>query len=191
MSKTKLTILNENKWVDTYMIYSFINRLVTPFTETDAFKLGIIDENGNVLKKTRTSSNEKAAYTLFDRLIFNLKKLIEKLPFGKRLLASYAAALFLLKENKFELNELDDNEFESQFFLFLEQANSCLQTQLTIGMLSEEIAANNVGQGEIAGTGHDGELPAKNAFPKKKDKKGKFKSFLLKRKEKKEKEEKL
>jgi hypothetical protein len=34
----------------------------------------------------------------FDRLVFNLKRLLEKVPFGKSQIASYAAALLLLRE---------------------------------------------------------------------------------------------
>ena len=34
-----------------YFVYSFIKRLATPFKSTKAFELGIIDENGKVLKK--------------------------------------------------------------------------------------------------------------------------------------------
>ena len=36
--------------------------------------------------------------TYIDRLVFNLKRILEKVPFGKSQIASYAAALFLLKE---------------------------------------------------------------------------------------------
>ena len=36
-----------------YFVYSFIKRLATPFKSTKAFELGIIDENGKVLKKRR------------------------------------------------------------------------------------------------------------------------------------------
>ena len=34
-----------------YFVYQFIKKLVVPFNQTDAFKLGIIDEKGKVLKK--------------------------------------------------------------------------------------------------------------------------------------------
>ena len=74
----------------------FLKLLVTPFNKTKAFELGIIDEKGKVLKKgkDRTTPEEKAAFTIFHRLVFNLKKLI---PLGK--VGSFAAALFLIKEH--------------------------------------------------------------------------------------------
>ena len=33
--------------IDLFVTYRFIKLLVTPFKDTDAYKLGIIDENGN------------------------------------------------------------------------------------------------------------------------------------------------
>jgi len=77
----------------------FLKLLVTPFEETQAYKLGLIDKNGKRDKSVKVSSPEqRAAYTSFHRLVFNLKKLLEKAPGGRSVLASYAAALFLLKE---------------------------------------------------------------------------------------------
>ena len=100
-----------------YFVYQFIKKLVTPFEKTDAFKLGIIDKNGKILKKRRDleGSKEKEAYTLSDTLIWNIKKLIGKVPGGKSRIASYAAALFLIKEQTGEY-KIDDEEIELQFF---------------------------------------------------------------------------
>jgi len=85
---------------DTFYTYRFIKLLTTPWEDTEAYEHGIVDEDGKVLRKARTlrSSEEKDAYTLFHRLAFNVRRLIEKLPLGRRRLASYAAALFLLRE---------------------------------------------------------------------------------------------
>lgn len=82
---------------DVYYTYRFIRTLVTPWEELDAYKLGLIDGNGKNLKKPSTSE-EKDSYTVFFRLVFNIKRILEKLPFGKSRISSYAAALFLLKE---------------------------------------------------------------------------------------------
>lgn len=90
---------------DLYYSFRFVKMLTTPFEDTDAYKLGIIDENGKRIKTKKVStSEEKSAFTTFHRLVFNVKKLLEKLPGGQSRLASYAAALFLLKE-KFELSD--------------------------------------------------------------------------------------
>jgi hypothetical protein len=40
--------------IDLLIAYRVIKLLVTPFEKTDAFKQGIIDKDGNVLKKYRT-----------------------------------------------------------------------------------------------------------------------------------------
>ena len=79
-----------------YFIYKFIRILTTPFASTDAFKLGIIDEKGKVLKKHSKlkTEEEKEAYTIMHRLVWKMKRLMEKIPFGKSRLASYAAALW-------------------------------------------------------------------------------------------------
>ena len=85
-----------------YFLFSFLKRLVTKFEKTDAYKLGIIDKNGKVLIKKRdfTTIEQRNAYTMMDTLIFNLKKLLGKIPFGKTTIATYAAALLLLREEK-------------------------------------------------------------------------------------------
>lgn len=85
---------------DTYYTFRFLKTLTTKWVDMEAYKRGIIDENGKILKKgNQLDAEDKTHYTLFHRLVFNVKRLLEKLPFGKSKLASYAAALFLLKEN--------------------------------------------------------------------------------------------
>ena len=105
-----------------YFLYSFLKRLVTKFEKTDAYKLGIIDKNGKVLIKKRdfTTIEQKNAYTMMDTLIFNLKKLLGKLPFGKTTLASYAAALLLLREEKNLKLMTDEKELEKEFLILYE-----------------------------------------------------------------------
>ena len=38
---------------DYYLVYRFIKALVTPFKKTKAYRLGIIDDKGNILKKMK------------------------------------------------------------------------------------------------------------------------------------------
>ena len=85
---------------DTFVTYRIIYTLVTPWKDQAAFEHGIIDNKGKLLKKTSQlkTKDEKEAFTLFHRLIFNLKRLIQKLPGGSSKLASYTAGLFLIKE---------------------------------------------------------------------------------------------
>lgn len=84
--------------VDIYYTFRFLRQLVTPWNETKAFQLGLIDADGKKLKNAVTPE-EKDAYTLFFRLVYNIKRLLNKVPLGKTKLASYLAALWLIKEN--------------------------------------------------------------------------------------------
>lgn len=85
---------------DLVYTFRFLKLLVTKFEDTDAYKLGIIDEKGKRIKSKKVeSSAEKAAYTTFHKLVFNVKKLMAKAPGGSSKIASYAAALFLIKEH--------------------------------------------------------------------------------------------
>ena len=89
-----------NRLVDLYMAYKFIRLLVTKWENLDAFTFGIIDKDGKRIKtKKIKTSQEKASYGPFTRLVLNLKRLLNKIPFGKTKLASFATALFLLKEH--------------------------------------------------------------------------------------------
>jgi hypothetical protein len=85
--------------VDLFITYKFLRLLVTKWSDTDAFDEGVIDNKGKLLIKVKDqSSAQKKVYTVFHRLVFNIKRLMEKIPFGKSRIASYAAALYLLKE---------------------------------------------------------------------------------------------
>ena len=71
--------------IDTYIVYKIISILVKDWDEQDAYKLGIIDNKGKVLKKAKEldTSKEKAAYTVLVRFVFNLKRLLNKVPGGR------------------------------------------------------------------------------------------------------------
>jgi hypothetical protein len=86
--------------VDNLIAYKVLKMLVTNFTDTEAFKLGIIDAKGKNLRKANTlkTSEEKDAYTFLNRLVFNMKKIINKLPGGENKTKSLVAALWLVKE---------------------------------------------------------------------------------------------
>lgn len=137
--------------VDLILIYQFLKRLTTPFDKTEAFKLGLIDKNGKRIRSPETSEEEKA-YGYFDRLVFNIKKLIEQLPGGKSRLASYAAALFLIRESQSPRETYTDKELVEG----LEKAMDDLEKDLgkSYTDLIEEVPANATGAA-VAGTGDD------------------------------------
>ena len=88
------------KIINAFVAYEFIKLLSRPFNKTKAYELGIIDDKGNVLRKRRElkTDKEKKAYTVFHTLVWNIKKLLAKVGVGKSTLASFAAALYLIKE---------------------------------------------------------------------------------------------
>lgn len=87
--------------IDNLIAFRILYMLVTSFDKTDAFKLGIIDADGNPLKKIKDlkTSEEKGAYDMLDRLVFSLKRLLAKIPGGSSKIASLAAAYWLVKES--------------------------------------------------------------------------------------------
>ena len=95
--------------IDLLITYRVIKMLVTPFEKTDAYKYGIIDKNGKVLRKnkTLTDAKEKDSYTILHRFVFNLKRLINLIPGGKSKLGTYAAALGLLLKEEKEINAVE------------------------------------------------------------------------------------
>jgi len=110
------------KIVDTLIVFRILKLLTTPWENQAAYKFGFIDKEGKRIKtKPRednpnlfvpndpSTSEEKSSMTLLHRLVFNLKRLINKVPFGKTAFASYAVALALLKEEaKIDANQMEE-----------------------------------------------------------------------------------
>jgi hypothetical protein len=135
--------------VDIYLVYQFIRRLATPFKEWKAYEYGIIDERGNILKKRRElrTVKERKAWGKFDLLVLKLKRLLEKIPGGKTRLASYAAALWLIKEGQEKnSNMLTEENLENQLFEYIKYVQENYD-------IEEDAPTVNVGGGHIAGVG--------------------------------------
>lgn len=173
--------------VDLFLVYQFIKRLSTPFKEWDAYNLGIIDEKGTQLIKRKdfTKRDQKDAFGIFDIMIMKLKRLLEKIPGGKSRIGSYAAALYLIKEQQsiekggIELAEsFDEVTLEESLKQYIE--NVKFQTmdidQLFENLFDEDAPANVTGAG-VAGTGSD-TIVVSPAAAKKYKKKNKIKQSL-------------
>ena len=114
--------------IDLFVAYRFIRILTTPFEKTDAFKLGIIDDKGNRIKKENsskpavelTTSELKNSYTILHKLVFNIKKIFLKVPGIKTKVGTYAAALFLLKDT-FKENFENPRFIEKTFLEYLKE----------------------------------------------------------------------
>ena len=114
--------------VDTLIVFRMLKMLVTPFKKHKAYQFGFIDQNGKRIKTKMVdgkevknnpeSKMEKSSFTLLHRLVFNLKRIIEKVPFGKTAFASYAVALLLLKEHA-NLSDEQGEELYEKFYRLL------------------------------------------------------------------------
>ena len=133
--------------IDLFVTYRFLKLLTTPFEKTEAYKLGIIDENGNRImqkgiKKPQVplvTSQEKNAYTILHKLVFNIKKIFAKVPGLRTKVGTYAAALFLLKDT-FKESVNDPDMFEKEFMKYLKENDIEFDNSI-----SEEV----IGFGEI------------------------------------------
>jgi len=144
------------RFVDAIITYRILRMLTTAFTDTDAYRLGIIDAHGAVIKKEQdlATEEERESYTLLHRMVFKLKRIIEKVPFENKRFLSFAAAIALVKENA----EYDEDILEEIFYMTMEQdeTKSLAEELESDTMLSfKEYVAEEmgVGGGAIAGIG--------------------------------------
>lgn len=156
--------------IDTAITYRILRILTTPWKKQKAYAYGIIDAHGNPLRKySELTQEEKNCYTILFRLVFRLKRIIEKVPAGNKQFLSYAAALALLKEcaelehepidlermffEVCEMEELDTKLVEA--FLNDElPMKSLMQFREDAGVVAGGVAANSTGPA-VAGTGDD------------------------------------
>ena len=88
-----------NPVVDNVIALRLLTILCTPFTEFPAYKAGIIDSKGKyIIPKSERTSQQNKSLTYLDRLMINLKKIINKLPGGENRLKNIVAAMVLIKE---------------------------------------------------------------------------------------------
>lgn len=130
--------------IDNVSVYMILRKLVTPFIQMPAFHTGVIDENGNFLVSRQEMTQQQAvSCSLLDVMVINLKKLLGKLPGGRTQLASFAAALFLLRQNKIVTEQ---NIIDILFTLEEDYKQS-------LNQLLEDAPAMSVSGGHIAGIG--------------------------------------
>ena len=132
-----------SRGIDFLITYRVTKLLVTPFEKQEAYKLGIIDKDGNRILIPGTNKPtsldkiaEKNAYTVLHKLVFNIKKLFGKVPGLRTKLGTYAAALFLLKDTFKE--DVDPQMWEKEFMKYLKENNYELDDTI-----SEEVELEN------------------------------------------------
>ena len=125
--------------VDTVIVFRILKMMTRKWNEMDAHKFGLIDDNGKRIKtKKPKTSEEKNSFTLLHRLVFNLKRVLELLPFGRTRLASYAASLALLKEHF----NIDGESLERHFYQYLKE------NDLVLDLLEGHDNMNNLQKGK-------------------------------------------
>ena len=138
--------------IDLFVTYRFLKLLTTPFEKQDAFKLGIIDADGNRIKQPKSTrpavelstAELKNSYTILHKLVFNIKKIFAKVPGLRTKVGTYAAALFLLKDT-FKESVDDPDVFEKEFMKYLKEQGVELDNEI-----SEEV----IGFGEVLPKGN-------------------------------------
>ena len=133
--------------IDLFVTYRFLKLLTTPFNKTDAYKFGIIDDKGNRIKEEGSTlpkvklatSQLQNSYTILHKLVFNIKKIFEKVPGLRTKVGTYAAALFLLKDT-FKESVDDQHMFEKEFMKYLKENNI---------EFDDEISEQVIGFGEL------------------------------------------
>lgn len=134
--------------VDNLIAFRILNLLVTPFKESSAFKMGIIDENGEILKYPKTGE-EKDSYSYLHRLVFKLKGMLSKLPGGDSKLKNIVAAWYLIKESYNNgFSEIDEERLGNLIDL-----NIVLKKEILD--FFEEVPVNHSGEGVSTDTSID------------------------------------
>ena len=90
-----------SQYTDSLYALRFLRLLTTKWENMNAYKKGIIDDTGNqILKSKDIPKEDKKYYNIFHRLVFNIKRLLQKTPIvGKSILTNYAAGLLMLREH--------------------------------------------------------------------------------------------
>lgn len=137
--------------IDNLIAYRVLSMLVKPFEETDAYKMGIIDATGKNLIKSRdfTTSEQKDAYSYLHRLVFNLKKILNRLPGGESSLKNLVASFFLVKESYAARITTIDEQRLTSIIKLLDDGVILAEEYLVVNdfMLMEDGVANVTGAG--------------------------------------------
>lgn len=136
--------------VDLYVLYRIIKDIGTPFEDTDAYKLGLLDKKGKKLKSA-SSREEKKAIGYYDRFVFNIKRALAKVGLDNKI-GTAAGALFLIRESQsgkeYSVEDIIDGINEE--VQYLNEATMKSYSEY----FSEDAPAMSTGPA-VAGTGDD------------------------------------
>ena len=126
-----------SRFVDNVLAYRILSMLVKNFKDTQAYKLGLIDDKGKNLKKPETSA-EKDAYTYLHKLVFNMKKIVNRLPGGESKLKSIVTALFLIKEY-YESGNRTTSLMEDRYKSLIDMDISLIEEEILVEKYMKDI----------------------------------------------------
>ena len=139
MGNAAENLITEGAAIDLFVAYRFLRILTTPWEDQPAYKLGIIDKDGKLLRKRKelTTQEERDAFTLLHRLIFNLKRILHKIPGVRTKIGTYATALYLLKQHF--VNKVEDEDMVEKAFTTWLIDNGYITKEEIIEELQEEV----------------------------------------------------
>ena len=180
------------KFVDSIIAYRILKMLVTPFKDTDAYKRGIIDDKGKELRKMRelNTVEDRDAYTILHRLVYRIKRIIERVPIENKKLVSYAAALALIREQLDREEEYPDIELrfnvklDEELEREMEQVNNFLNEKklFTFKQFTEEVPAMNTAA-TPSGTSPQGDININTTIAVRKKKSNVYAPMLRRKKD--------
>ena len=145
------------KSIDNLIAFRILYMLITPFEKSEAYKLGIVDKNGNQLKKIRDlkTADEKDAYNYLTKLVFKIKRIIAKVPGGSNQFASLVAAYWLVKESYSTQCSINEEEY-IRVLSSLERGLTLVEEELEIeefvSMMEDGAGGGAAAAGGIANT---------------------------------------
>lgn len=150
--------------VDTLVAMRLLRLFSTPFEQTPAYQMGIIDNKGNKIKDPQTAE-ERDSYTFLDRMGFKIRRaLTTSSNASARRLLVFASAIAMIREQN-DLDDMSDDDFQVLIDMYSQDENVINEARiLETGnipfkyfMMGEEVAnvAGPMVGGKIAGLGTD------------------------------------
>jgi len=155
--------------VDYVYAFRVVKILFQDWKETDAFKLGLIDENGKKIRSPSTLE-ERGAYNPFISLVFNIKRLLNKVPGGKTKIAAIATSYLLLRESIPVKKEVLDEALDAYFKdinLMTEEGVAVTTAAITNGSYDKPLMKGVIKRKPVVAVGEDGKPVEKKPETKK------------------------
>jgi hypothetical protein len=149
-----------SKFIDSMIAIRIVKLLSTPIEKSDAFKLGIIDRNGNLKRKPQTIKEEDS-YTLLNKIVFKLQKVLHRAPNSEQELRQIAASAKVVSEC-YENNNLIEN-IELNYIDCLNNIDDDYITEFFESINKKRVKSFSDFINEEDGGGDGGSAPANNA----------------------------